>query len=357
VWPLLCDWRVLDLFIHHPVSFLHALPVGGQPMDRPRLASDIMVTRLVTLAPETHVTLGISHLLRHNISGAPVVDTDHNYLGVFSEKCCLNVLSVTAQLVRNQSGKKNPTQIARDFMATRLITLTPEMDVFEAIGYLLKHRISGAPVIGPDLMYRGVFSEKTSMKVLVDSAYDQLPTTRVQSFMNTDPRRLISDDTDLHTVMQMFLDTPYRRLPVLYDGRLLGQVSRRDALRAQNQIARYLDPKENEHAILKLSFPEDYASEESESPASKLQSLEVASFMDRTARTISPETDLFSIAHIFLSTPYRRLPVLEDSKLVGQVSRRDVLIATLDSMAIQKKPERKSLYLSSLVESSDAPFG
>ena len=326
-------------------------------MDRPRLASDIMVTRLVTLAHDTHVTKGISHLLRHNISGAPVIDADRNYLGVFSEKCCLNVLSVTAQMVRKRGEKKIPTQFARDFMATRLFTLMPEMDVFEAIGYLLKHRISGAPVIGPDLTFLGVFSEKTSMKVLVDSAYDQLPTSRVGTFMNIETNRLISSDTNLQTVMRKFLDTPYRRLPVLLNGKLLGQVSRRDALRAQNDIAKYLDPAEKEHAILESSFPPESEEGESGALASQLHSLEVASFMDRKARTISPDTDLFSIAHIFLSTPYRRLPVLEDKKLIGQISRRDVLQATHETMAIPQQPEKNLLYLSSLVERNEAPFG
>ena len=325
-------------------------------MESPRVAADIMVTKLVTLAPETHVTHGISHLLKHNISGAPVVDADHNYLGVFSEKCCMSVLSVTAQLVHSRDEQFMQKQPARNFMATRLITLTPEMDVFDAIGYLLKNRISGAPVIDSDLNFLGVFSEKTSMKVLVDSAYDQLPTSRVEAFMNVDAERVISDDTDLLTVMQIFLDTPYRRLAVLHNSKLMGQVSRRDALRAQNEIAKYLDPNEKEHAILKMSFPENNSHGDASSPASQLQSLEVASFMDRSARSISPETDLFSIAHIFLSTPYRRLPVLEGTKLVGQISRRDVLQATHDTIAVPKTLDRKPLYLSSLAGGSEAPF-
>ena len=41
---------------------------------------------------------------------------------------------------------KQPT-MARDIMATKLITLTPEMDVFDAIDRLLKNHISGAPVV------------------------------------------------------------------------------------------------------------------------------------------------------------------------------------------------------------------
>ena len=36
---------------------------------------------------------------------------------------------------------------ARDCMTTRLVTLSPEMDVLKAVELLLKNRISGAPVV------------------------------------------------------------------------------------------------------------------------------------------------------------------------------------------------------------------
>ena len=325
-------------------------------MDSPRVAHEIMVTKLVTLAPETHVSEGISHLLRHNISGAPVVDGDRNYLGVFSEKCCLKVLSVTAQLVGSRDTTNTQSQLVKHFMATRLITLTPEMDVFDCIGYLLKNQISGAPVIGPDQKFLGVFSEKTSMRVLVDSAYNQLPTSRVGAFMNTETKRVISDEVDLLVVMQIFLDTPYRRLPVVRDGKLVGQVSRRDAMRAQNNLAQYLNPREKEYAILEMNLQANVDTQQSEASPSQLLSLDVTSFMDRKARTVSSEMDLFSIAHIFLSTPYRRLPVLDEGKLVGQVSRRDVLQATHDTMAVPVRTDKKMLYLSSIVQREDTPF-
>jgi len=51
----------------------------------------------------------------------------------------------------------------------------------------------------------------------------------------------------------------------------------------------------------------------------------VSDFMTRDCVTIPPDTDLYGIAHYFLTKGVRRLPVVSGEKLVGQVSRRDVL--------------------------------
>ncbi|MEM6798485.1 MAG: CBS domain-containing protein [Planctomycetota bacterium] len=121
---------------------------------------------------------------------------------------------------------------ARDFMIKKLIKLRPKMDVFDAVRMLLRNRISGAPVVDDQGHYLGVFSEKCSMHVLLDAAYEGLPTNEVEAFMDTDAQT-IAPDTQLLSIAQVFLLTSYRRLPVIDEGgKLLGQVSRRDVLNA-----------------------------------------------------------------------------------------------------------------------------
>lgn len=54
------------------------------------------------------------------------------------------------------------------------------------------------------------------------------------------------------------------------------------------------------------------------------------SIMSEQVSTITPDTDLYRIAQIFLEGRYRRLPVVDGTKLVGQVSPRDVLRAVIE---------------------------
>lgn len=125
-----------------------------------------------------------------------------------------------------------PAVTAREMMVRNLITLSPTMDALEALDILLRNRISGAPVVNEDGRFIGVFSEKSCMRFVVSMAYDGMPSTEVVSLVDADPPT-ISEETDLLTIAQTFLTESCRRLPVLdKDGRLRGQISRRDVMRA-----------------------------------------------------------------------------------------------------------------------------
>lgn len=140
--------------------------------------------------------------------------------------------------------------VARDFMTRRLVKLRPEMDLFKAIDILVKKKISGAPVVNEDGELLGVFSEKCCMQALIDGAYDQLPTNRVGAFMDKDPQ-VITEDTRLLSIAQVFLISPRRRLPVVKNNKLVGQVSRRDVIRMA--ATNFTSPVQRESTLLYLS--------------------------------------------------------------------------------------------------------
>lgn len=307
-------------------------------MTKVKTAQDFMRRKLVTLSAETKVIDGVAQLLRDNISGAPVVDAQRNYLGVFSEKCSMNALTATVEVAQD-CGIKVPR--VRDFMTRQLIKLSPTIDVFEAIDHILSRRISGAPVVDDNGKFLGIFSEKTAMRVLIASAFDQFPGATVGHYMNIDRNRLIPEEESLLVVAHKFQESPYRRLPVLHNEKLAGQVSRRDVLRAELKIAKEAADHCKRHPDADPRLRE------------AVQEKSVGDFMDTDALTATPSADLLSIAQMFLNSPYRRLPILEGKKLVGQVSRRDLLEAAAE--LLRPKPSRnraETLYLSPLSDSA-----
>ena len=51
----------------------------------------------------------------------------------------------------------------------------------------------------------------------------------------------------------------------------------------------------------------------------------VSMYMSGEVNTIEPHVEIFAAAEVFLKHSYRRLPVVADGKMVGLISRRDVL--------------------------------
>ena len=121
---------------------------------------------------------------------------------------------------------------AKDIMATSLITLSPEMSIFKAIRVLVGHEISGAPVEASEGAMVGVLSELDCLRMLSSDEFyagHQEEAGTVKHFM-TGAGQSIPPHLGIYAVAHYFLTQPIRRLPVVEDGRLVGQVSRRDVL-------------------------------------------------------------------------------------------------------------------------------
>ena len=128
--------------------------------------------------------------------------------------------------------------IARNIMTTRLVTVRPELPIFDAIRTLLRNQISGAPVVDAAGALVGILSELDCLKVLANGEFyddDHSEEGYVRDYM-TSVTRSIDPDTDVYTLAQYFLNHTVRRLPVVRGQQLLGQISRRDVLRAIEKI-------------------------------------------------------------------------------------------------------------------------
>lgn len=124
-----------------------------------------------------------------------------------------------------------PRPRVSDYMATDLVLLRPEMEILQAMRRLIDARISGAPVVDGSGKLVGILSKKDCLKAALNGAYYQEWGGRVSTYMST---RIESLDADLDLVeaAEFFLKSHYRRFPVMSGGRLVGQISRADVLRA-----------------------------------------------------------------------------------------------------------------------------
>ncbi len=118
-----------------------------------------------------------------------------------------------------------------DYMSTHLVTLTMETSVLDAIQKLLNHKVTSAPVLDAQKRLVGMFSEKDSMKVVLECAYNQSMSAKVGEYMSTD---IVTVDADASIVdlASKFEASSVRSYPVYDDNQLVGLISRTDVLRA-----------------------------------------------------------------------------------------------------------------------------
>lgn len=123
------------------------------------------------------------------------------------------------------------------YMATNLFTFSPEQGIDEAIDIMLEKRISGGPVLDSNGALIGMLSERDCLKIIVDAAYLNYPSGRskVADYMSTDVKT-IEIDKDVVDAANLFLSGSVRRFPVVENGKLKGQISRRDIMRAAKEL-------------------------------------------------------------------------------------------------------------------------
>jgi CBS domain-containing protein len=69
----------------------------------------------------------------------------------------------------------------------------------------------------------------------------------------------------------------------------------------------------------------------------------VREVMSTELHTAGEGDHFLTMAHVFITKPIRRLPVVRDGKLVGLVARRDLMRCALE--VFDEAPDRKAAYL------------
>lgn len=116
---------------------------------------------------------------------------------------------------------------ATNVMTANVVSVSPEATMKEAAELLLRHRVSGVPVVDDAGQIVGVISEFDLLKLVYSP---EMEADRVGNHMST-KLLTVSPDESLIGIVDTFLNHPIRRLPVIDDGKLVGLISRHDLIR------------------------------------------------------------------------------------------------------------------------------
>ena len=122
--------------------------------------ADAMTVRVVTVRPEERVQVAIARMLEENV-GAVVVCEDERLVGIFTERDVLRLAG---------DGKEFGELKIGDVMTTRVMTLTPDVDVTDAARLMRDKKIRHVPVVeGENVL--GIVGIRDVMGALVERVW------------------------------------------------------------------------------------------------------------------------------------------------------------------------------------------
>lgn len=143
-----------------------------------------------------------------------------------------------------QGARKNQASITDstplrvcDYMTTKLITFTPNQTIESVMQAIIKHRISGGPVVNEKNELVGVISEGDCIKQISESRYYNMPMQdqTIEKYMAVNVET-IDGNMNIFDAASKFLNAKRRRFPIVANGKLVGQISQKDVLKAAMKL-------------------------------------------------------------------------------------------------------------------------
>ncbi|WP_439105860.1 CBS domain-containing protein [Congregibacter sp.] len=124
----------------------------------------------------------------------------------------------------------------RDYMVVHPVTVKPDISVYDAMVIISDNKISGLCVIEDGDRLVGVLSEMDCLRAVLSAVYNKDGFGPVRDYMTSENLIVAHPGEDIVDVAQDMLRQNKRRRPVVEDGRLIGQITIRQLLKAVREF-------------------------------------------------------------------------------------------------------------------------
>jgi CBS domain-containing protein len=190
---------------------------------------------------------------------------------------------------------------AKDVMQYGVATIDKKTSVYQAIAMMVKKSVTGLPVVDESGLV-GLISEKDVLKLLYDTEFVE---GSVGDYMTTNIFTFDEDDA-LVDVCRCLMQNSFRRVPVMRQGRLAGIISRADLIRANKDKFRPHAQQDGSMSCPAIVVAKDV--------------------MKSGLLTVRTSTPVYEVMDILSTRNVTGLPVVDDyMNMIGIVSEKDIL--------------------------------
>ena len=271
-----------------------------------------LIKKAITITPQTGILDAIEVIQKYKIGRLVVIDRTRKPVGIITEK------DILKSLYPLDSKPIGSIQVG-DLMSKNLITVTKKDSVYKCAKIMKDNNISSVIVLHDgildgiltktDLVFNFLNQESTSLKV------SKIMTTKVVT---------ISPKDSLFLVESMLINNKISRVVVVQNQKPVGIITYRDFIPARipNRLGTYTDPSElrdmwysphpNQFNINQLGYVLTFKAED---------------IMTKNPVTIEDSDDVSMAALIMYRYNISGIPVVKQSKLVGIVTKSDIVFA------------------------------
>jgi tRNA nucleotidyltransferase (CCA-adding enzyme) len=119
---------------------------------------------------------------------------------------------------------------ARSLVKMDVLYLKPEMPIEQAIGLMRQKNTTSAPVLNDNDTIAGILTESDIIRMFISPENGGKEGTTVRDFM-TEGVMTEQVDSDISQISWCLLNHHFGQVPIVYNGRFVGVISRKDLLK------------------------------------------------------------------------------------------------------------------------------
>jgi CBS domain-containing protein len=279
--------------------------------------NQIIIKKTITIGPNTSLLHAREILLRHNLKRLVIIDSKKYPVGIITEKDI-------AKTIYALGDKPIKSVKVSGFMSKKLFTVKKTASVYESAKIMKRHHISSVIVLGKNGVLEGLVTKTDLASIFLTHATSPLKVSKIMT------RRVVTamPGDSLLYVESLLIHNRISRIIIQRNKVPVGIITYRDFVPAKlpHWIVQSADPKEVENYKIKKDLNDFRVNQ-----MSHLLHFKAVDIMSSSPITVKADEDVGVAVLLMIRNGISGLPVVKNSKLVGIITKADIVKAIAES--------------------------
>lgn len=272
-----------------------------------------LIKKPITITPQTGILDAIEVIQKYRIGRLVVIDRSFKPIAIITEKDILHSLYPIG-------GKPLGSLRVVDLMSKRLVTAKKSDSIYHCARLMKQNNISSLVIMRDDKSMGGIV---TKTDLVFNFLIQQTESIKISKIM-TERVVTVSPSDSLFLVESILINNKISRVPVLKNQKLVGIITYRDFIPARipNRLGTFTDPSELRD-VWYSSIPSQF----NVNQLNYTLTFRAENIMSKNPVSIEPTDDVSLASLVMYRYGISGLPVLRNGKLVGIVTKSDIVSA------------------------------